>query len=505
MAESALFKGLYFALYSAFGVLSPYLGVFFASRQFSKELIGIFQCIPNVACMVVGPAVSARADASNAHLETMMASILMGAVTTLCMLYAGTSTVLMTILVLLGAIVRAPLTSIFDSTVISSLPDPSTFGQYRLYGAASFGILSLAGGLLLGASSSVTAPVSSSERGFDYIIYANVLACFVSAVLVAKLRSDRRRASATKNLVPYDKLPSTTTHDEGVESVMAVVGLPPAAQPSLPLADQASSEKSSVLVLVLDEFQKNWISVGCFSFVVFVSGISDGIIDAFLFVRLSELGGSGVLMGTGRFITCAAEVVVFQYAGRLYNHWGVWRCLLVTSCAFVLRFSCYMLLSRHWLWFVLPVESLNGLTFALCWQTSCMFAQQIAPPGCEATMQSLLESLHWGLGSGVGALMAGFVYHQFGAEVLFGLAALLSAAALLVAGLGAAFLGLPPPAPAPAPASASASSPAPAPAPASAPATALASDSTTSPIFTIALHADDADDDMALSAEMVRL
>lgn len=473
-------------------MLSPYLGVFFASRHFSKPLIGILQAIPNVACMIVGPVVSARADAAHAHLETMLASILLGAGTTLWMLYAGTSTVLMTLLVLLGAIFRAPLTSLFDSTVISSLPDPSAFGQFRLYGAASFGILSLAGGLLLGASSSVTAPVSSSDRGFDYIFYVNVCCCFVSAVLVAKLRADRLRTSAAKNLDAYDKLPNKTHHDEGVEGGGVVSSSTAAAQTSLPPTDQTTDAKPSVLLLVVDQFRKDWLAVGCFSFVVFVSGISDGIIDAFLFVRLSELGGSGVLMGTGRFITCAAEVVVFQYAGKLYNHWGVWRCLLVTSCAFVLRFSCYMLLSRHWLWFVLPVESLNGLTFALCWQTSCMYAQQIAPPGCEATMQSLLESLHWGLGSGMGSLMAGFIYHHFGAEVLFGLAALLSVAALAVSALGAAMLSLPAPAPA-------------APSLAPAPAAALASTSTANPIFTIVAHADDEEDSAERCAEMVRL
>ena len=448
------FKCLYFWLYAAFGVLSPYLSVFFDSRGFTKPMIGILQCIPNVSCMLVGPYVSSRADASNTHFEVMVGSILLGAATTLSMLYVGDSTLFMTLAVVMGSIIRAPLTSIFDSVVISSLPDPAYFGKMRLWGAVSFGMLSLAGGLMLGSKEKVgdvTVLIATSE--FSYIFYANASFCALSALLVLRIRHERAKAgppavaSAKERAILYDKLPMASRHENeglGGEQVVAVAGGSKAAEaaPSTSPSSQGT-EKDSVFALVRAKFYQERVGVSCFAFVVFASGISDGVIEAFLFVRLAELGGSGALMGMGRFITCAAEVIVFQHAGKLYNHYGVWKCLACTSLAFLVRFCCYMLLDCEHVWWVLPVESLNGLTFAMTWQTSCQYAAQIAPPGCEATMQSLLESLHWGLGSGAGAVIAGFIYREYGAEVVFGFSALLSALSLVIAAFSAAFLELP--------------------------------------------------------------
>ena len=48
--------------------------------------------------------------------------------------------------------------------------------------------------------------------------------------------------------------------------------------------------------------------VQVFVLIVFLSGLGMGVIDAFLFIRIKELGGSGLVMGISRSITCAAEV-----------------------------------------------------------------------------------------------------------------------------------------------------------------------------------------------------
>eukprot|EP01034_Spumella_vulgaris_P045174 gene45174-56252_t len=87
--------------------------------------------------------------------------------------------------------------------------------------------------------------------------------------------------------------------------------------------------------------------------------------------------------------------------------------MVVTQTAFVVRFVYYSLLVEPWA--VLPCEILHGLTFATTWNVSCTYASEISPPGCHSTMQSLLEGLHWGIGSGLGALIGGFLYDSFGA------------------------------------------------------------------------------------------
>ena len=113
---------------------------------------------------------------------------------------------------------------------------------------------------------------------------------------------------------------------------------------------------------------------------------------------------------------------------------------MVTQTAFVIRFAGYLFLTRKFVWAVVFLESLNGFTFALTWQASCSYAGEIAPKGAESTMQSLLESVHWGAGSGLGALGAGFIYHLFGAQILFSIAACLCVLSLIISICGAILL-----------------------------------------------------------------
>jgi hypothetical protein len=48
-------------------------------------------------------------------------------------------------------------------------------------------------------------------------------------------------------------------------------------------------------------------------------------------------------------------------------------------------------------------------------------------------MQSLLEGLHWGIGSGMGALIGGYAYDSFGAVSLFEASGVLSFCSMLLA------------------------------------------------------------------------
>ena len=419
--EAQQLKALYFALYAAFGVLSPYLSLFFQNRAISKPWAGVLMAIPNAACVLCGPMLSAWADSTSNHWSVLFGSIVAGAMTTLIMLFIPEGQIAwMMLLVVAGSIARSPTTSIVDTLVIRAV-GAENFGDMRLYGAASFGILSLVGGLLL-------------SSGFTSIFLTNVACCGLASLVVLRLQArDRAKAAQTS---PYDALAQGSAHP-ALEIEMTQtkeVGV----SDSLP-----SGTSTSVYSLLKAKFDEMWGSILIFFCIVTISGISDGIIDAFLFVRVKELGGSGALLGIARALTCVSEVLVFPASGKIYDKLGVWNCLAVTSVAFVIRFCAYCFLTPSTVTFVLAVECLNGLTFALTWQTSCKYASEIAPKGTDATAQSILESLHWGLGSGAGAFLSGFVYHYKGAQYLFVLAAALSAASFFLSLVGALFFGGP--------------------------------------------------------------
>lgn len=55
MATTFLFKLLYFVQYSGFGILSPYMPIFYESLEMSKSQIGILTMMPNVCSFLVAP------------------------------------------------------------------------------------------------------------------------------------------------------------------------------------------------------------------------------------------------------------------------------------------------------------------------------------------------------------------------------------------------------------------------------------------------------------------
>jgi len=406
---SRLIKSLYFFLYAGFGVLSPYFAIFIESRGLSKPQIGILSMIPNIFCVLLGAPLSMIADAWKAPLQMIMASIILGVLLTLCIFWFGWSFSSFALFVTVGAIVRAPLTSLVDSFTIGRLQNASEFGSYRLWGAASFGLSSLLGGLLLTPrQGGDPAKSEASAQGFDWIFYLNATFTLLAVIVVMRLA-----AAAPSSPSNFTQLPSSSQHSTAEE-----LEGNPVSKPVPPPSASSSSNTVFVLRSILATFRSN-PRIASFAFVVFVSGIGDGVIEAFLFIRLKELGASGLLLGLARLQTCVAEVPAFILAGKLYNSIGVWKTLSVTQVAYVVRFACYALLVKNYLWLILLVELLNGLTFAVTWQASCQYAAEVAPPGTEATMQSLIEGLHWGLGSGLGALIAGYVYHWAGAVPLF--------------------------------------------------------------------------------------
>ena len=60
-----------------------------------------------------------------------------------------------------------------------------------------------------------------------------------------------------------------------------------------------------------------------FIVIVFLSGCNGSLIDTFLNVHLNNQGAPGVLMGTARMLTCAAEVPFFRVSGKILKKLGV--------------------------------------------------------------------------------------------------------------------------------------------------------------------------------------
>lgn len=63
---------------------------------------------------------------------------------------------------------------------------------------------------------------------------------------------------------------------------------------------------------------------------------------------------------------------------------------------YALRFFLYSII-RNPIW-VLPVELLSGINFALAYSAAVSYADRLAPKGAEGTLQGIVGMAHMGIG-----------------------------------------------------------------------------------------------------------
>lgn len=85
------------------------------------------------------------------------------------------------------------------------------------------------------------------------------------------------------------------------------------------------------------------------------------------------------------------------------------------------------------LWIILPVELLQGATFALAWSAGTVHCRKIAPKHLRSTVQSIFSGLYSGVGAGIGGLAGGFLYDAYGGRTTFVVAVCIMATGWILA------------------------------------------------------------------------
>jgi len=285
-------------------------------------------------------------------------------------------------------------TPIADSFAMATMGSPTEYGKVRLWGAIGFGLVSLAGGMLVEQSS------------WSSMFVAYTLLQLLTALIWGKFDFDMLATAGGAAA----KVGAAGKEPGGVGTVRAT-------------EDDTDAAMWAVLT--------SWSTLGFFVMVTCAGALS-GCIDTFLFVFLAQMGGGETCMGAARLVMCAAEVPFFRMSGYILETLGVYGTLSLVGGAYALRFCYYGFLTEPWL--VLPAEVLHGITFAALWSATVSHAQTLAPEGRAAAMQGIVESLHWGAGFGLGALVGGYAYQDFGPQAMFFTCAACSIVMMLAAG-----------------------------------------------------------------------
>lgn len=318
------------------------------------------------------------------------------AATQLAMLFPGIGYMGQLVLCTLHSLVGAHGFPTLDASIQAVCPD--RYGEIRLLGSAAFGLAAFGGGGLI----SLAGNPNAESTFFTAFGVASALQ-IVSLPLITRMDftalHDKPRTADT---VEKEKGPS------GIAALLKV----------------SSSPKFLFFITI-----------------VFLSGWQNSLIDTFLNVHLSNMGASGVLMGTARLLTCIAEVPAFRMSGRILKVLGVSGSFALAQLAFVARFLWYAKLDkiakmgpwyvhchgiprpcRHsrivscsWgiisgrlqsitlvatficrgLWALLPIELLHGITYAVNWSAVSSHCARVAPPGMGSSAQQLVNTVHW--------------------------------------------------------------------------------------------------------------
>lgn len=162
-----------------------------------------------------------------------------------------------------------------------------------------------------------------------------------------------------------------------------------------------------------------------------VGGVFVGIVWQYHFWYLDHLGASSVLMGVSVAVRSFAELPVFVCAGWAIGKAGHVFVLRAALVSMATSFALYSVISNPWV--TLPVELLLGLALGAFFTAIPSYAEEVAPPGTEATTMGLVMGFFEGIGTALGGLAGGAGFEWLGGSTTFQVVALVGFAWCLLA------------------------------------------------------------------------
>ncbi|XP_023238108.1 major facilitator superfamily domain-containing protein 6-like [Centruroides sculpturatus] len=166
-------------------------------------------------------------------------------------------------------------------------------------------------------------------------------------------------------------------------------------------------------------------------FVVCLVGMFSGLQWSYKFWYLEDMGANKLLFGLCTIVSCFfGEVPCLFLSGHIINFIGRDN----SMCLALLAFSSWFLAASYIYnpWWILLMEWTQGPCYGIFYAAMSSFAKITAPPGTEATMQTILGATFYGLGVGSGSLLGGFGFDMYGGRKTFRFAGFFALASALL-------------------------------------------------------------------------
>jgi PPP family 3-phenylpropionic acid transporter len=354
---------LYAAMYSAFGVASPFWPMFFQSRGLSPQQLGTLLALGTLARLVAGPIIGRTADRIGS-LRAVLATCAALAVVAALGLLPEQGYFLLLAIAVSQAAALAPITTISDALAITSATNTRRktveYGLVRGTGSAAFVVGTLFAGQLLSQNVSLSA-----------IVWMH--AALLSGAIIGAA------------LVPSVSIAPTKISDSVVTNVAA----------------------GGVLELLRNPVFRHIIAIAAL-----VLG-SHAMLDAFAVIRWTAAGISPITTSLLWSEAVVSEVVVFFLVGPLIiNRFGPRAAAALAAIAGIARWT--VMSQTTDIAALALVQPLHGFTFALL-HLACMRLIAVSvSPLLAATAQSI-----YAFGSTIASAaltyLSGILYEQLGA------------------------------------------------------------------------------------------
>ena len=349
---------LFGLMYAAFGVASPFLPAFLATRGLAPEEISLVLGAGTAIRLISGPAVGRLADRLRALRLLLGLTLALAAAAALGYL-PGTGFAMLLMIGLLHQAALAPTTTLADALALGAALRPPGFeyGWVRGAGSAAFILGSIVAGQAIGSFGLV------SILGLQ------------AALLVL--------AAGCALLVPGD--------------------------PGRPRPDATEDRVASTRALSLFALRK-------FRRLIVVAALvlgSHAMHDTFAVIRWSAGGMSAATASILWSEAVAAEVLVFFLIGpALVRTLGAAGAMSLAAAAGLLRWSVMALTVD--VTALALVQPLHGFTFALLHLACMRQLGEIVPPSLTATAQAIYGTLAVGAVTAALTLVSGPLYGRFG-------------------------------------------------------------------------------------------
>lgn len=160
--------------------------------------------------------------------------------------------------------------------------------------------------------------------------------------------------------------------------------------------------------------------------------LSHGPYYSFYSIYMSEQGYENSQIGLLWALGVVAEVLLFVVMPQLLRWTGLALMVQLGMLACTLRWGLIALFPDQ-LWFLLIAQCLHAVTFGCLHAAGIALVQTFFPARIQGQGQALYSSLGFGVGGAIGAFGSGLIWHQFGGQLMFAIAAVASLFGWLVA------------------------------------------------------------------------